>query len=99
MIGPLYYGDLVNRSCQLNSGLVSWLMAVPWYMSGPRFIDIFGKNHGTLTNGPTWQGAMGRPGGNGSLNFDGTDDYVDCGAMLGSQPVNDLTVSMWIAPA
>jgi hypothetical protein len=90
--GEIDYGQPVARGHPLNRGLVSWWLAVPWYMSGPRFIDIAGRSHGTLTNGAAWQGARGRPGGWGALTFDGTNDYV---------PVTDraetglFTVSAW----
>ena len=67
----------VNPDAPLNRGLVSWWLAGKGpYWGGPKFLDLCGKNHGTLTNGPTWRGALGRPGGHGSLLFDGSDDYV-----------------------
>lgn len=72
----IYYGDPVNRASPLNRGLVSWWMAVPWYMSGPRFIDLCGRNHGTLTNGPTWSGALGRAGGYGGVRVTGGSSIV-----------------------
>jgi len=36
--------------------------------------DIAGSNNGTITNGPTFDSGNG-----GSLKFDGSNDYVDCG--------------------
>lgn len=89
----LYYGDLVNRASPLNRGLVSWWLCVPWYMSGPRFVDIAGRNHGTLTNGPTWSG-NGRVGGYGSVSFDGTNDYIATNWLV--QLSSTYTLAAWI---
>ena len=45
--------------------------------SGTAWTDISGRgNTGTLTNGPTYSSANG-----GSIVFDGTNDYVDCGSI------------------
>jgi hypothetical protein len=90
--GEIDYGQPVARGHPLNRGLVSWWLAVPWYMSGPRFIDLAGRSHGTLTNGTTWQGARGRPGGWGALTFDGTNDHV---AVPDRAETGLFTVSAW----
>jgi hypothetical protein len=46
--------------------------------SGTTWTDLTGNgNNGTLTNGPTYSSANG-----GSIVFDGTDDYVNCGTGL-----------------
>jgi len=91
----LYYGDLVNRASPLNRGLVSWWLAVPWYMSGPRLIDIAGRNHGTLTNGPT-RGGTSRPKGYGQLEFvNSSDQYVDCGRITAIDGAAALTMTCW----
>tara|TARA_R110000868_G_scaffold162019_1_gene392997 strand:- start:193 stop:882 length:690 start_codon:yes stop_codon:yes gene_type:complete len=43
--------------------------------SGTVWSDLSGNaNTGTLTNGPTFDSSN-----NGSINFDGVDDYIDCG--------------------
>ena len=39
--------------------------------SGTTWTDVAGTNNGTLVNGPTYS--------DGSIVFDGVDDYVDCG--------------------
>ncbi len=65
----LYYGQPINRAHPPNRGLVAEWAVVPWYASGPRFIDVAGRNHGTLTNAPKWVGSVGRPGGFGALSF------------------------------
>lgn len=72
----LYYGQPINRSHPLNRGLVSRWKVVPWYKSGPRLIDLAGRNHGTLTGGPAWSGASF-----GSLTFDGSNDFVSIPAI------------------
>ena len=58
--------------------------------SGTAWTDISGSgNHGTLVNGPTYNSAN-----NGSILFDGVDDYVNCGAP--SIGVGKITVSAWV---
>ena len=58
--------------------------------SGTTWKDISGNNkNGTLTNGPTFSNRNG-----GSIVFDGTDDYVNCGN-LGSFYTQG-TISYWM---
>lgn len=97
----------VNWSDPLTRGLVGWWGVVPncgWSGSN-LFRDLVrgGKtpNDGTLTNmafPPTvtsgWQGSRGRPGGFGSLAFDGLDDYVGCGTEL-QVGTGDFSASVW----
>ena len=49
-------------------------------------------NNGTLTNGPTWAASQGRY----AMNFDGVDDKVLCGNILGSVFQGDYTVVVTI---
>jgi hypothetical protein len=57
--------------------------------SGNTWTDLSGRgNTGTLTNGPTYSSANG-----GSIVFDGSNDYVDCGTGLSS---SSLTISLWV---
>lgn len=65
----LNLGAPINKQHPLNRGLVSRWDVLPFgpHYGGPRLLDLMGTNHGTLTNGPTWQGANGRPGGYGSV--------------------------------
>jgi hypothetical protein len=49
-----------------------------------------GGNNGTLTNGPTFNNANG-----GSIVFDGTNDYVDCGNPSNLQ-ITVGTISAWV---
>ncbi|MCK5272470.1 MAG: LamG domain-containing protein [Sedimentisphaerales bacterium] len=53
-------------------------------------------NDGTLVNGPVW--AAGPPGFGGALDFDGLNDYVDCGTFV---PTTDGTLSLcaWVYQA
>lgn len=92
----LYYGQPINRAHPLNRGLVAEWAVVPWYKSGPRWIDLSGfRSHGTLTNGPTWGGARGRMGGTGSLILDGTDDHVALGQPTAIN-LGVYTISCWV---
>jgi len=63
-------GNLVNRAAPLNRGMVIWWLHLPNRLTGGgnTLRDIWGLNHGTLTNGPTWSGPIGRPA-YGSLGF------------------------------
>lgn len=96
MSGAILTGQPVNWSHPLNRGLVSWWLALPGgWGRGMQFRDLCGKNHGTLTNGPAWSSAMGRPGGWGSLKFDGSDDYVQVAAHA-SLNSSVGTIAFWI---
>jgi hypothetical protein len=48
------------------------------------------KNHGTLTNGPSFDGQN-----KGSISFDGTDDYVEYSKQFFSGTDN-FTISVWL---
>lgn len=80
----------------LNDDLVGRWTTVPHWQSGTTWRDLCGRNHGTLTNGPTWS-PLTHPGGLGSLAFEGLmDQYVD----IGSAGVlcDPLTWLAWIWP-
>ena len=58
--------------------------------SGTSWKDLSGNSYnGTLTNGPTFSNTNG-----GVINFDGTDDYVDCGNVLAS--LTNLTLECFV---
>jgi hypothetical protein len=57
--------------------------------SGNVWRDLAGSNNGTLTNGPTFSSANG-----GSIVFDGSNDYVDCGN-ASSLSITVGTVCAW----
>ena len=78
----------------LTKGLVgAWLFNEG---SGLKAFDLSGKgNHGNFGAGaavPTW--VPGRTGP--ALDFDGTDDHVDCGNDASMSPLSALSVAMWI---
>jgi len=52
------------------------------------------NNHGTLTNGPQW--AKGKNGS--ALQFDGKNDYVDCGNKPSLNITNAVTIEAWVKP-
>jgi concanavalin A-like lectin/glucanase superfamily protein/parallel beta helix pectate lyase-like protein len=56
--------------------------------------DAEGNYHGTLVNGPIWQPLDGRIGG--TLEFDGHDDYVDCGAHADLNITGAISVAVWV---
>ena len=59
--------------------------------TGTTWYDVSsGGNNGTLTNGPTFNSAN-----NGSIVFDGVDDYVDCGNPSVLRP-STFTSITWI---
>jgi hypothetical protein len=53
------------------------------------------KNDGTLKNGPKWvDGKFGK-----ALDFDGVDDYVDCGVDASPNSITDaITIVAWVYP-
>ena len=95
----LAYGNLINKDCPLNRGLVSNWLTLPLLKGRPKLVDIASGYDGTFTgygSASPWQGALGRPGGFGCVNFDGTDDYVGCGdftSLLNGQ--SKATLSFW----
>lgn len=90
--------DPVNWSHPLNRGLVSWWLALPDQQRGVIWRDLCRRNHGTLTSGPTWQGASGRQGGWGSLALDGSDDLVNAGTASGLdfERTDKFSICAWI---
>ena len=60
--------------------------------NGTTWTDLTGNgNNGTLTNGPTFNSANG-----GSISFDGTNDYIDCGSNSILKLTGDITIECWI---
>jgi hypothetical protein len=78
----------------VTSGLVLCLDAAnpkSYLGTGTTWVDLSGNNYnGTLTNGPTFNGANG-----GSIVFDSTDDFVNVGN-IGT--ITSFTVLVWCYP-
>jgi hypothetical protein len=78
----------------VDNGLVLYLDAgnrKSYPGSGTTWFDKSGRgNNGTLTNGPTFN-----TGSLGSIVFDGTNDYVDCGNSPTLNNTLQISVSMW----
>jgi hypothetical protein len=56
--------------------------------SGTTWTDLSGNgNNGTLTNGPTFNSGNG-----GSLKFDGSNDYIECGDVYAA---DQMTLCVW----
>jgi hypothetical protein len=78
-------------SAGIDEGLVAY-----WPLdegAGDTTSDVSGNgSDGTLNGGPTWtEGKLG-----GALDFDGNDDYVDCGnPTILDFSTNDFTISAW----
>ena len=68
--------------------------------SGYLLPDLSGRgNHGTLTNidaGTGWPGATVRGVHGRVLDYDGTNDYTDCGSRMNTACDGNVTVSMWL---
>jgi hypothetical protein len=78
-----------NPIARVNAdGLVLYVDAsqpTSYPQTGTSWYDLSGYgNTGTLTNGPTWNS-------NGWFDFDGVDDYIDCGS--GMSATGKVTVS------
>jgi hypothetical protein len=80
----------------VNNGLVLALDAAntkSYPGTGTTWTDLSGNsNTGTLTNGPTYSSAN-----NGSIVFDGVNDYTQFGDIL-NLGTNNLTINIWARP-
>lgn len=81
-IGPrsLNLGDPIDRSAAWNPSNV-WI-GLPNNSGSTTLFDAVGRNHGTLTNGPTWGGSDAA--GLGAVVFDGSNDNVTLGTAVSS---------------
>ena len=75
----------------LNDGLVSWWLPLRATGYGTTLFDLCKRNDGTLISGPTW--TAGRDGF-GALSFDGSNDYVETGAI--SPSPQTLSFECWV---
>jgi hypothetical protein len=81
-------GDVWSFTTWLEPNLIAW-----WKFDegqGLTAYDSAGNNDGTLTNGPMWTAS----GIDGSLIFDGVDDYVDIS--LVEMNNDELSICAWI---
>jgi len=62
--------------------------------SGNGAKDSAGNNNGTLIGDPQWQPSAGKVGG--ALEFDGVDDYVDCGNDSNLDITEQITIAAWV---
>ena len=87
-----YYGGNI-----VTSGLVFSLDAsniVSYPKTGTVWTDMTGnENNGTLINGPTYNSTNG-----GSINFDGSDDYINIPNTTSLQVTGDQTLVFWVYP-
>lgn len=94
---PLNWDHPLNRGITLElvaSRNAGWSGGLLW-----RNLVRGGKlaNDAALTGGPTWAGPLGRPGGTGTIKFDGSDDYaLVTGYQHGS--TTEFTLSAWMYP-
>jgi len=84
----MFTGPNINRN-----GLVLYLDAAnqqSYTGTGTTWQDLSGNNNsGSLVNGPTFNSSNG-----GSIVFDGSNDYANCGNTLNNP--TQLTVNFWI---
>ena len=80
------------------SSFINWNQSLKGYWnlndnSGQTALDqsTYGNNC-TLTNGPTW--TTGKFGS--ALNFDGNNDYLNCGTGTSLGIINELTLEAWV---
>ena len=89
----MYYGPRI-----VSNGLVLCLDAAnknSYRGTGTTWTDLSGNNNnGTLTNGPTFSA-----GNQGSIVFDGVDDYVGCGNNSSINLTSYITLSAWTKKA
>ena len=79
----------------MMAGVASAELIAQWKLddgSGTIATDSAGGHDGTLVGGPTWV-AEGKI--DGALQFDGSDDYVDCGNDPIFNPEGSFSITLW----
>lgn len=89
------FGARVNWSHPLSNGLIACYLMNEG--GGPYARDIAKNNTGTLTGFANPSTTTSGWGLNGSLVFDGTDDYINCGSTIALDSSN-FTISVWLYP-
>ena len=77
--------NAINWNHAATNGIVAWWKVLPQFWGGNTFRDLLNQNHGTLTNmtaASDWTGKHGL-GGYGSIDLDGSNDFIDCGTTFG----------------
>jgi len=95
---PIDIRNPVNKNHPLTRGMVVWLICLPGLIGGKTWYDIHDNTiPGTLTsmdNGNSgWRGSTRLFG---SMLFDGTVGYVDCGDVLNPLLGQSYTVMAWV---
>jgi hypothetical protein len=99
--------DLRIYNCALTASEIAQLAGtgdpnlVGWWKldetTGTIAADSSGHDlNGTLFGGPLWQPTGGKL--NGALQFDGVNDYVDCGNDPSLNITSQITVAAWVKP-
>ena len=65
-----------------------------WHLDGDATDSSGYDNDGTISGASWVDGICGS-----ALNFDGADDYVDCGSSATLKPTQDITIEMWVKPS
>jgi len=88
---------VVTREAPTARGLLAWWRAMPGLSSGLLWYDLLGRTPGTLTNmgaGAGWAPTT-RPGGQGEVRFDGSNDRVAVPVAPYLEPPA-MTMMLWI---
>lgn len=91
----------VNWLAPLNRGLVSWHIVLPGMGKSATWWDIVQRRASLLTNmAPLtdWAHNKPRPGGFGALDFDNTNDFINCGSHHSLGNLSPLTWTAWVNP-
>lgn len=95
MFGRLGQIDLLDpvEDHDLNRGLLSWWLPLDGLSGSNTLYDIAGRNHGTLTNGPTWGPGRGEFG---AVSFAANSStFVNCGG-VGNFTSQDFSGAFWV---
>ncbi len=103
-VGGVDCGTPINWSHPLNRGRLAWWLCLPGLTGGAKFVDLCKRSDATLksmgdpnarggTNG--WRPAS-RPGGWGSLQFDGSAGYALSTNVSSSLFAGDCTLAAWV---
>ena len=86
-VAPVAPASLVTTGLVLNLDAGN---AASYAGTGTSWNDLSGSNHGTLTNGPSYNSGNG-----GTIVFDGIDDVISFGNVL-NMGLNSWSISCWV---